>query len=105
MSEHTPGPWVVAGTRHSGNLEIGKDTRLHWVGPDGDAVCGVFYDMNTHRGWADARLIAAAPELLAALGDFVKMGESYGWDSARTGREYLMKDARAAIAKAKGQSQ
>lgn len=64
---HTPGPWQVNGTRHSGDLKIGRDARLHFVGPDGDAVAAVFFDMKTGRGWKDAKLIAAAPEMLNAL--------------------------------------
>ena len=63
----TKGPWAVEGTRHSGNLEIGPGTRLHMVGPDGDAVAAVFFDMKTGRGFMDARLIALAPQLAAAL--------------------------------------
>jgi hypothetical protein len=62
----TPGPWHVSGIRHSGDLRIGPDTRLHAVGPDGDAVCMVFFDMETGTGWFDARLIASAPDLLEA---------------------------------------
>lgn len=49
-------------------------------------------------------LIAAAPDLLEALRDFVAMGEQYEWDKAMTGRDLLMRNARAAIAKAEGQS-
>jgi hypothetical protein len=68
MSEgkHTPGPWQVSGVRHTGDLQIGRNTRLHMVGPDGDAVAAVFYDMRDGKGFADARLIAAAPDLLEA---------------------------------------
>lgn len=62
-ARHTPGPWQVAGTRHTGDLKIGPDARLHMIGPDGDAVAAVFYDMRTGIGWQDAKLIAAAPEL------------------------------------------
>jgi hypothetical protein len=68
---HTKGPWQVSGCRHSGDLKIGRDTRLHAVGPDGDAVCMVFYDMKTGRGLRDARLIAAAPMLLEGAQDTV----------------------------------
>lgn len=59
----TPGPWQVAGTRHSGDLKIGQDTRLLMVGPDDDAVSVVFFDMKTGRGHNDARLIAMTPDL------------------------------------------
>jgi hypothetical protein len=69
----TAGPWQVNGVRHSGDLKIGRDTRLHMVGPDGDAVAAVFFDMNTGRGLPDARLIAAAPELYGQLIFAVKL--------------------------------
>jgi hypothetical protein len=59
----TPGPHSVSGTRHSGDLKIGANTRLHMIGPDGDPVAAVFYDMRTGRGFNDARLYAAAPDL------------------------------------------
>lgn len=62
----TPGPWQVEGVRHSGDLKIGAGTRLHMVGPDCDAVAAAFFDMQTGRGLADARLIAAAPDLARA---------------------------------------
>lgn len=107
---HTPGPWQVAGCRHSGDLKIGRDTRLHAVGPDGDAVAMVFYDMKTGRGLKDARLIAAAPELLEALQrlldglPFGGMTSEYemvqaGCDPTEARRLYA---AFAAIAKATG---
>jgi len=78
MAEHTPGPWQVSGTRHSGDLKIGRDTRLHAVGPDGDALAMVFFDMKTGRGFADARLIAAAPDMHAAIKQFMPKGIEIG---------------------------
>lgn len=60
--EHTPGPW---------NLTDEKDPLVY--GPTGGYIAQVFaYDGNHFRTLrpnyaADARLIAAAPELLAAL--------------------------------------
>lgn len=69
MSEpkFTPGPWIVPGARHKGDLKVGPDCRLHMVGPDGDAVCAVFFDMRTGCGFADAHLIAAAPDMYEVL--------------------------------------
>jgi cell division protein FtsB len=61
--KHTPGPWQVSGMRHNGDLKIGIRTRLHFVGPDNDAVAAVFFDMDTGKGLADAHLIAKAPTL------------------------------------------
>lgn len=76
----TPGPWQVSGVRHSGDLHIGKDSRLHMVGPDGDAVTATFYDMKTGRGLKDAHLIAAAPDLhthlTAALNEIERLREA-----------------------------
>lgn len=62
----TGGPWQVAGTRHSGDLRIGPDTRLLMVGPDDDPVTATFFDMKTGRGHMDARLIALAPQMAEA---------------------------------------
>lgn len=89
---HTPGPWQVAGTRHSGDLKIGRNTRLHMVGPDEDAVAAVFFDMETGRGLKDARLIAAAPDMLEALHNALGAGLP----------EIVANHVRAAIAKAEG---
>lgn len=101
---HTPGPWQVGGTRHSGNLELGRDTRLHMVGPDGDYVAAVFFDMVTGRGLKDARLISAAPDLLAAL----EMVRDADEDNKRDGNDGIPGIARAkidaAISKAKGEA-
>jgi hypothetical protein len=62
----TPGPWQV-GVRHKGNLKLGPTARLHFVGPDGDAVTAVFYDTRTGQGLVDAKGIAAVPQLVEAL--------------------------------------
>jgi hypothetical protein len=90
--KHTPGPWQVSGVRIKVAPKIGADTRLINVGPDGDHVAMVFFDMDTGRGWNDARLIAAAPDLLAAL---EALEHEYGPTTLRM--------AAAAIAKARGQ--
>jgi hypothetical protein len=57
LAKMTPGEWQLAGTRHSGDLHIGKDTRLLAIGPDGDAVAMVFFDMQTSRGHTDAAVL------------------------------------------------
>lgn len=63
LGRATKGPWQVSGIRHSGDLKIGRDARLHMVGPDDDAVAAVFYNMQTGLGFADAQLIALSPDL------------------------------------------
>lgn len=102
-SKHTPGPWQVCGTRHTGDLKIGRDARLHMVGPDGDAVAAVFFDMKTGRGFRDARLIAAAPELLQALKGLLADIEDYQRINNLGGENnHWQVISRAAIAKAEG---
>lgn len=110
-TQHTPGPWQVAGARHSGDLKIGRDARLLAVGPDGDPVAMVFFDMQTGLGQKDARLIAAAPALLEALEQAADMlDELYpgfvsgcgAWNEKIAERDALVVDARAAIALARG---
>ena len=100
MSKHTPGPWVAQPDPHSNPGE--------WVigianGPvDYVAVCSE----------RDARLIAAAPELLEALTKMVERISYYAElkeegipnieDWAYTYNSGDMQRARAAIAKATG---
>jgi len=89
--EHTPGPWAI---RHT--------PRCHSALPfleilSGTTVIGELFNDQTNydneptggEGEANARLIAAAPDLLAEL----ELAVSYGWDAP---------SARAAITKARG---
>ena len=68
MSSHTPGPWKVDSAPH-GDRRIYAPSEVHAIaityGPDlnGIGICALTGPMNK----LDARLIAAAPELLAAL--------------------------------------
>jgi len=83
MSKHTPGPWTAEWhleTRHP------KD-HPQWHVEDGlDCVADVY------GGGANARLIAAAPDLLAALKLFMRDPNHYkAYDAGK-----------AAIAKAEG---
>jgi len=99
MAEHTPGPWTVG---------FGKEVRV-----TGGLICkvgGDYYDdgRKDSSGWtrtptldtqANARLIAAAPELLAALKYMLANAEAEGWSAM------MLSDARAAIHKAEGRSE
>lgn len=59
----TPGPWQVSGIRQSSDKYKG-----HMVGPDGDGVVVVPYNDKDHiECLANARLIAAAPEMYDVL--------------------------------------
>jgi hypothetical protein len=89
MSEttHTPGPWVVEGD---------------WVtdvATDGN-ICEVSMPSSEDEAEqaANAHLIAAAPDLLAALRRFMDYGDVFQW----SGKQSPYSQALAAIAKAEG---
>lgn len=75
---HTPGPWSI-GALESGQAAVD--------GANGEEVTG-FIDTE------DARLIAAAPDLLIAIENLIDY----------PGEEWAVKQARVAIARARGQS-
>lgn len=95
MSAHTPGPW-----------HIQDDHGKRWIETNGndDTIAeihrrrrmGSVY--SCEEADANARLIAAAPDLLEALEEFMAHGEqAFGHDFE------VMVKARAAIAKARGE--
>ena len=84
MSKHTPGPWRVVEDRVPSSLEV-------YAGKTAIAECWRRADVETEI--ANARLIAAAPDLLKAL-EFVIRGVPDTWEGVQ--------QARAAIAKATG---
>lgn len=93
---HTPGPWAIREP---------EDGELHEVYAEngGDLIC---YPVYTANQKANIPLIAAAPELLAALHDIITcahINTPYG------GKAYCISDgrmdaARAAINKAEGRT-
>ena len=87
-TQHTPGPWKVSDKRDADCSVVTSPT-----GP----VAKTYWTQNVPEMRANAHLIAAAPELLAALkaleGSFEKHRPKTMWDAAR-----------AAIAKAEGRS-
>jgi hypothetical protein len=93
-ARHTPGPWFVGEFRHDGRLRV--------IGDRGDAL--VAYLAVGALEDEDARLIAAAPELLAALHDLAAWCKAY--DFANMEHSGLLQRniaaADAAIAKAEG---
>lgn len=91
MTKHTPGPWhhVMDGFRITiGNKKTGRTTTPH------NYMVAEIPD-NSFIAEANARLIAAAPELLEALEDILSSGIGLS--------NRLDLKARAAIAKAKGE--
>ena len=107
---HSPGPWQVDPNRR-GDVQTG----------DGREVCSVWSQEdhgNTHvvgsgggrlvpdeDSDANARLIAAAPELLAALEHITELFVDCAPLGELTEREVAVVNARAAIAKATGAGQ
>lgn len=106
---HTPGPWVAW------NDQVDDDTPDHLVRrPDirslapgimGNIVCEAPISfLNSMAGWPEnARLIAAAPDLLAACEALLAACDerSGEWPTLAT----IENLARAAIAKAKGEAE
>ena len=90
---HTPGPWFRSGMRQKVG---GADTHSVIATVDGKEiiVASVWYDRETHEGFRDANLIAAAPDLLEACLSAENWLES--WASA----EPYLSIIRAAIKKA-----
>lgn len=102
QTKHTPGPWVIGGSLISnGRVPVAKV--LH--NGNGNPSKASDYDRDAPRwlGGADAnaRLIAAAPELLAALEALVGEADLGEVDLDDDDRAKL-EQARAAIAKATG---
>lgn len=98
-TSHTPGPWDV--TEGEADMLIREGARhtcrrnIYYIESDGGRNCIGVYDpesMNAMTGEANARLIAAAPELLECL---EAIEESGGLKDP-----HLVKCVRAAIAKA-----
>jgi hypothetical protein len=94
MSKYTPGPWMIWDLRHqkNGQIRIQPDRR---VVDSVEDVCNVF--ARTSGCEANARLIAAAPELLEAAKFFVEFSGA----TKHTGDAIVAKHL-AAIAKAEG---
>lgn len=89
MSKHTPGPWEIE--RYSdGLIQIVGNARI--VSDDEEIVTTVV-EAVARGDEANARLIAAAPELLEALQAVIDYG-------SMTGAEWVAEQALAAIAKA-----
>jgi hypothetical protein len=85
-TKHTPGPWTAEEKNGRG---MGWKAGPAWLG---------------EKAWseecaANARLIAAAPDLLEALQEIVSAADGEGWSQL----DAAFSKARAAIAKATGQ--
>lgn len=97
---HTPGPWMPS--------ENGPSIRV-FAEPDSGGVCGICDIYRYHgtklQSWANARLIASAPELLAALKALRADLGAAGPFVLGSIRSNLAIQADAAVAAAEGRSQ
>lgn len=107
MSNHTPGPWKAEPP--TPDPEYGESPKYHWTirAPGTSFGCISFQlaelsSMNRPEDEADARLIAAAPDLLEALVTAERFMSGFEGDSMQVGIEGYLRQIRAAIAKASG---
>ena len=91
MTQHTPGPWIVWPDNNN-RLQVGQSTNY---------TVAEIMQTPIHGQEANARLIAAAPDLLEAL-QAIANGTEF-WDSYPL--EHSYGKARAAIVKAIGDKQ
>lgn len=95
---HTPGPWVLSEYRPTYD-DVGGDYSVGYTDAD-----GIYWDIATlepsrANRKADAFLIKAAPDMLAALSDIILSSDANCGDSLANAIEA----ARMTIAKAKGE--
>jgi len=99
MSKHTPGPWLRSGNtiyalmHHSWNKGVETFRNRFSAYVQADKECG------QQEEEANARLIAAAPELLESLQNIVRSAEI----NQAAINTFLLIDAREAISKATGE--
>lgn len=97
MSKHTPGPWVI---NHSGLQEpTGDYDHIHAESNRAlQAICKV---VRRHDSKANAKLIAAAPDLLEALEALLDWGRDWTSPNDPHSPHELLVNACTAIAKAR----
>ena len=96
-AKYTPAPWSA--NWNGSYYQIDTETE----GQIGDACASQFIEGNTDKGKANARLIAAAPEVWEALEDVMAWIDN--WEPDMTGDDEWSASeerVRAAIAKATG---
>ena len=104
MTEHTPGPWRYDDSVHGPNEGIIHIRAGDWMNPE---ICTMWAsslimkegENGLAENYANARLIAAAPEMLKALKALLSDEFQYGPDS-----DAIWQHAENIIAKAEGRS-
>lgn len=93
IAKHTPGPWAHC-ENVAGNI----------IGSDGVVICSVYgSEARAEEDDANQALIAAAPDLLAALDRAEAFIAGFEDDDTQEGIPEMLAAIRAAIAKAKGE--
>ena len=92
--KHTPGPWRFDGIE-DGEMRLSAES-WGWFA----RVCIEVDEAPSNEGQANARLIAAAPDLLAAL----EMADKWESDGRPDGVQHLIARLRATLAKARGEA-
>lgn len=106
-AKHTPGPWKIEGYYPHSNIAL-PASKLHFAVRDEHsnvmALTGGVGEADHYESEANAALIAAAPELLAALETCLRNSELRRTSGVESGPviEREIETARAAIAKATG---
>ncbi len=112
QTKHTPGPW-----EYSTRFTAKATGPLQMIGPDPECrhIADIPRNGDQQRQEADARLIAAAPELLETLENVLRLTSksrqtedngSVGWEQVAANRlPHIAQAARAAIAKATGREE
>lgn len=97
MSKHTPGPW------RQSLIRVQREISGH-LGKPIAYTTGKLVELDSIEDFANARLIAAAPQLLEALQEAYKYIN--GGSGQQTGLAFgaLFDQVRAAIAKATGEA-
>ena len=94
-TQHTPGPWFIERRTYDNETTSYRVTASDGHGWSGNRYMAVSGCIDEH----DARLIAAAPELLEALAEISLCSQS-----SMSSKEECGRIARAAIAKATGEN-
>ena len=100
-TKHTPGPWENEWSTRQGYTDADKRGLYVWNGDDQEPVICAIPDDERADGssrTANARLIAAAPDLLAVLKSFPGFT-----DNATVGDQWIER-VRAVVAKVEGAS-
>ena len=102
-TQHTPGPWIGAGPSFGDQFpryttEITTEDERY--GDGHIQICELPFHHHDEENEANARLIAAAPDLLEALNSYLKAGFGYSTDFNSQKEAYYK--AKAAIDKATG---